>query len=254
MSIKITMEENKKISVIIAAAGTSSRMGLNTSKQSLLLDDKPLLSHSIEKFLKLKNLIEIIVVTNDIKATNKIISSPRNDTFQVAIKIVPGGKLRQDSVYNGFCEVDELNDLVLIHDVARPLFEISDVEKCIEKAILSGACILALPVVDTIKKVNNSNNELIVESTLRRDNLYLVQTPQVFGFALLQEVYKKYRTSSGFSEIVTDEAMLVEKYGKPVNLVSGSKKNIKITYSDDLEIAEAIIREEKEQGDLCLKL
>ena len=240
-----TSDTNKKISVIIAAAGSSSRLGKcgkNISKQFILLDDKPLLIYSLEKFSLLPDVIEIIVVTNDISATGELLKK-YDFSSRIKVQLIQGGDLRQDSVYNGFCKAEPMVDLVLIHDVARPLFDIRDVKKCIEEALLSGAAILAVPVIDTLKKGRQVDGKFESGGTLEREGLYLIQTPQVFSHNLLEEAYKVYRDSS----IFTDEAGMVELFGKSVNLVMGSRKNIKITYPEDLEIASAILKEMENQ-------
>src|SRR3989338_494489 len=239
-------ERNIKISVIIAAAGASVRLGFgdSMSKQFILLNGKPLLLYSLEKFSLLENLSEIIVVTNDIKNTNELIDkfAPKKN---ISIKAVLGGELRQDSVYNGFCNVDETTDIVIIHDVARPLFELHDIKKCIEITLHEGNAILALPIVDTLKKVckKKSNNDRLVvevEKTVDRDGLYAIQTPQVFNYQLLKDVYKTFKAKD-YKTIITDESMMLELSGKPVNLVPVSRKNIKITYQEDLELAKVLL-------------
>ena len=232
------MTNEKKISVIIAAAGSGSRFEQDnfTSKQFLLLDEKPLLVHSLEKFVRIKNICEIIIVSNDINLTSELLVK-YDFSNKVKIKVVEGSKLRQDSVYNGFCKVDNSISLVVIHDVARPLFKIRDLEKCIEAALVSGAAILAVPVVDTIKCVKSDKDRLVVKNTLDRANLYLVQTPQVFSYRLLSNAYKMLNDPN---QVVTDEASMVEIIGEEVELVFGNRTNIKITYPEDLKIAEAI--------------
>ena len=231
-----------KISVIIAAGGNADRFWARRnapserlSKQFILLNDEPLLFYSLDKFLNLKNLIEIIIVTNDIDSTKELLK--KINCQNIKIKIIASGKRRQDSVYNGFGEVDNGTDLVVIHDVARPLFQIDDLEKCIEAASVSGAAILAVPVVDTIKCVKSDKDRLVVKNTLDRANLYLVQTPQVFSYRLLSNAYKMLNDPN---QVVTDEASMVEIIGEEVELVSGNQTNIKITYPEDLKIAEAI--------------
>jgi 2-C-methyl-D-erythritol 4-phosphate cytidylyltransferase len=228
------------LSVIIAAAGSASRLGLNESKQFLKVNGKPLLYYSLEKFIQLDNLKEIVIVTNDTEETNILISSFKNKST-VEIKSVPGGELRQESVQNGFKALSKNTDLVLIHDVGRPLFEINDVKKCISSALKSGAAILCVPVVDTIKKGLSDKDELYIEKTINRDSLYQIQTPQIFSYNLLKNVYEKSNLSNS---VATDEAKLVELMGKPVNLVIGSRKNIKITYKEDLEIVEGLLAKE----------
>ena len=240
------MANEKKTSVIIAAAGNASRfmVGRDTlvkllSKQFVLLNGKPLLFHSLEKFLSLKDLFEIIIVTNDINSTNKFLQEA-GYSRNVQIKVVEGSKLRQDSVYNGFCKVDNSVDLVVIHDVARPLFEIKDLEKCIETALVSGAAVLAVPVVDTVKCAKSDKDRLIVKNTLDRNELFLIQTPQVFSYNLLSRGYKMLMNSD-LKQVITDEASMIEILGEEVELVSGNRTNIKITYPEDLKVSEAIL-------------
>lgn len=240
------MVNNKNISIIVAAAGSSLRFGNNISKQFLLLEDKPLLLYSLEKFALLQNVLEIVIVTNDINETNRFLK--KTGFVDIKIKTVLGGKLRQDSVYNGFCAIDPESHLVIIHDVARPLFRLEDVKRCIEQAIKSGAAILAVPVVDTIKRSKLDSGELLVKDTLNREELYLVQTPQVFRYELLADVYKSRNT---LQRVSTDEASMVEHLGRNVILIIGDRKNIKITYPEDLEIASAFLKEERKE--VCLK-
>ena len=235
-----------KISVIIAAAGSASRFISSKeslpgpfSKQFVLLNGKSLLFYSLEKFLNLTNVIEIIIVTNDMDSTNKLLEK-LNYSGNIKIKVIEGDKLRQDSVYNGFCKVDNSSNLVIIHDVARPLFKIDDLKKCVETALVYGAAILGVPVVDTIKLAKSDKDRLLVKNTLDRTNLFLVQTPQVFSYGLLSRVYKTFRSSNS-KQAVTDEASMIEILGEPVNLILGDRKNIKITYPEDLDIAQAII-------------
>ena len=247
MSLISAMENSKSLSVIIAAAGNSSRLERADvkSKQFLPLDDSPLLFYSLDKISRIKDVYEIIVVTNDVISTNKLLET---QSFFPNIKVVSGGTLRQDSVYNGFCQLDKKCELILIHDVARPLFDLNDLKKCIEVASKSGACILAVPAVDTIKKAKYDKDELVIESTVDRNNLYLVQTPQVFSFELLNKAYKRFRGSNNSNKetpIFTDEASMIEHIGGSVNLIIGSRNNIKITYPDDIEIAKSILHKLK---------
>jgi len=239
-------KDDYKLSVIIAGAGSSERLCNKSvkSKQFLLLKDKPLLLYSVEKFLLLENLLEIIVITNDIDATRELIGKNKLDK-NVEFKIVLGGKRRQDSVYNGFSNLNPLCDLVLIHDVGRPLFYIENVKQCIEKARETNAAILAIPTVDTLKKAKSDNDELIVDKTIDRDHIYSVQTPQVFSYDMLASVYNLCKND--MEQITfTDEASMVELFKKPVNLVIGDRRNIKITYPEDLCLAHAILNNELE--------
>jgi len=244
MSLKAN--NNKSITVIIAAAGASSRLDgyKGTSKQFIQVNGKPLLIYSLEKFLMIKNIAQIIVVSNDPAKTLDLINSfyPKLD---IKVDAVAGGKLRQDSVYNGFCKINKNTDLVLIHDVARPLVNISDIEKCIEIASKSGSAVLAIPVVDTLKKAKYDNDELIATETINREGLFAVQTPQIFSYTLLLEAYKVYRNSPASeltNNLFTDEASMIELLTGKVNLVLGLRSNIKITYLEDLLLAESIFK------------
>ncbi len=252
MNLKITTKTNKSLSVIIAAGGDALRLGQSIPKQFVLLGGKPFLIHCVEKFLMLENIIEIIILTSNISETNLLLNEYDylEGSKPVKIKAVIGGKLRKDSVYNGFFSLTQKVDLVLVHDVARPLVKLKDTVNCIEVASKTNAAILASPVVDTFKRGKLNNNELLVETTIDRENLYSIQTPQVISYDLLKEVYEKDSCKEGVKLNFTDEAMLLEHYGKPVNLVIGSNTNIKITYPDDLKIAEAIFNNEKKELNL----
>lgn len=245
MNLKTQKNSNKSIGVVIAAAGNSARMGKYSgiSKQFIKVNEKPLLIYSLEKFSKIKNISQIIVVTNDFDETLKLINS--SYLSDIKIDVISGGELRQDSVYHGFCKLNQDIDLVLIHDVARPLVNISDIEKCIEVASISGSAILAIPVVDTLKRAKYNNDELIVEKTVDRESLYAVQTPQVFSYFLLEKAYRVYRNSSDSKlapNLFTDEASMVELLSGKVNIVAGSSTNIKITYPEDLILVESMLK------------
>lgn len=242
------MAENKKISVIVAAAGSSTRLGnVNKLKQFFELNGKPLLFYSLDKFIKLDNLLEIVLVTNDINETNSLLKKYLQGN-KVEIKVVLGGSLRQESVFNGFKNVDKNTDIVVIHDVARPLFDLKDLHKCIDVACRFGTAILSFPVIDTIKKGKYDKDRLIVQETIDREELYQIQTPQVFQYKLLDEVYKKYCDICVDKPVVTDEAKLVELLGGNVDLVIAKRSNIKITYPEDLEIASALLRKESKMS------
>ncbi len=246
MNLKV--ENNKSIGVIIAAAGSSARMDeySGISKQFIEVNEKPLLSYSLEKILMIKSVNQIVIVSNDPGKTLDLI----NHSYlppDIKISVVIGGKLRQDSVYNGFCKINKSTDLVLIHDVARPLVNINDIEKCIEVASRTGSGVLAIPVVDTLKKAKYDNDELIIKETINREGLFAVQTPQIFSYSLLEKAYKIYRnspTSELVSNSFTDEAGMVELLTGRVNLVLGSRTNIKITFPEDLLLAESVLKNE----------
>lgn len=225
-----------KVAAIIVAGGSGKRMGMNIKKQFIELDGKATLAHTIEVFNKCKIIDEIIVVVGKAdkeKVRTEIVS--RYDYSKVT-QIVEGGKERQDSVYNGLMSVSDEVQYVMIHDGARPFIS----EEILEKAFIMTkerhATVVAVPVKDTIKVVNEA---LEVEGTPNRSTLWSIQTPQSFKKELLMEAYA-YAKEEGLT--VTDDSMLVEAYGKKVYIVEGDYNNIKITTPEDLVLGQAILR------------
>lgn len=225
-----------KVAAIIVAGGSGKRMGMNIKKQFIELDGKATLAHTIEVFNKCKIIDEIIVVVGKAdkeKVRTEIVS--RYDYSKVT-QIVEGGKERQDSVYNGLMSVSDEVQYVMIHDGARPFIS----EEILEKAFIMTkerhATVVAVPVKDTIKVVNEA---LEVEGTPNRSTLWSIQTPQSFKKELLMEAYV-YAKEEGLT--VTDDSMLVEAYGKKVYIVEGDYNNIKITTPEDLVLGQAILR------------
>ena len=154
--------------------------------------------------------------------------------YKIVKKIVVGGEQRQDSVYNGFNSLDELTEIVVVHDGVRPFTTPQMIISTVEEARKYGAAITAIPVSDTIKKVADG----FVEKTIIRDGLWRVQTPQAFKYDLLKEAFQKAQRDSYYG---TDEGSLVEYLGKPVRIVSGSELNMKITHKEDLIIGESLL-------------
>ncbi len=149
--------------------------------------------------------------------------------------IIAGGSERQDSVYNGLLAVNEKESTVVIHDGVRPFVSPDQIEECVKQAVLHGACILGLPASDTLKIVNGSG---YIEKTMKRDAVWLAQTPQAFNYALIKKAHDCAR-KDGFTG--TDDASLVERVGGKVKVINGSINNIKITTPEDLAIAMSII-------------
>ena len=137
--------------------------------------------------------------------------------------------------------------LVVIHDVARPLFQTKNLEKCIEAASNTGAAILAVPVVDTIKFSRSDKDRLMVKNTMDRTDLFMVQTPQVFSYNLLLKAYKIFKTPESSKKVVTDEANMIEILGEEVELIPGDRTNMKVTYPEDLKIAQACLEQNKDE-------
>ncbi|MCH9613163.1 MAG: 2-C-methyl-D-erythritol 4-phosphate cytidylyltransferase [Chlamydiia bacterium] len=207
-----------KVAVILLAGGTGTRMGTSVPKQFLDLDGKPIARYSFDLFKELDYVTQVVVVCPEIY----------REIFPPDTTFANPGERRQDSVYNGFLETARGVDLICIHDAARPFISKEDVEKLLQEALVSKAATLACPVRYTVKEVT----EGLIQKTLNRTNLYEIHTPQMISPELLEEGFKK-ATDEEIS--VTDDVSLVELLKRPVSVVEGSPKNIKITYPDDLQ-------------------
>lgn len=228
---------NLQCTVIIPAAGKGKRMGSSISKQYLMINNKPILVHTIEVFEKCKEITNIILVVGkgEITYCENLI---KEYGFNKIVDIIEGGKERQDSVYKGIKMLPDETDIVLIHDAARPLINVTDIKNTIMCAKESEACVLGVKVKDTIKVVDNDKN---IIDTPNRIGLWSIQTPQVFKKELITLVHD---LASKEKFIGTDDSMLVEKYAdKKVKIVEGSYSNIKITTKEDIIFAQSIIDE-----------
>lgn len=222
------------VSVIILAGGRGKRMGTNISKQYIPVNGKPILYYTIKKFLGCKSIDKIVLVLpeDEIEYCKKEVL---NKYSLKVDKIVKGGKERQDSVYNGLNELKN-TDIVLIHDGARPFVSEKIIIDGIENAKKYGAAAPGIIPKDTIKV---KDMESFSKETLDRSVLLAVQTPQVFKFKLIKECHEKVKNEN---ILVTDDTMVVERYGNKVYLYEGSYTNIKITTPEDLIIAEYLSR------------
>ncbi len=221
-----------RVSAVLLAAGKSLRFKSDISKPLVKVNSQAVISYSLKVLSSCPEIKDIIVVANDsnLKALSGKIKSLN---IKKCVKIVRGGKRRQDSVLNGILATEDKTDMVLIHDSARPFITPKIVLLVLKEARKTGAAIVGVPVKATIKNVEGA----FVKGTLRRDSLWEIQTPQVFKKSLILKAYKK----SGNID-VTDDASLVERLGNKVKLVEGSYFNIKITTPEDLILAEAIAR------------
>lgn len=224
------------VSVIIVAGGRGKRMNSEVSKQFLTLGDKMVLEHTVEKFLGIDEVDEIILVMREEEHQRPEFAEV---LFSKPLKKAVAGEERYLSVRNGLQRVDERSEVVLVHDGARPFVRPSDIRAVIEKTKETGACILASKVKDTIKEVKNEK----VSRTLKRELLYCVATPQGFDTKLLKQAYSEEWLGS-LEDIPTDDAAIVEAMGKEVFIVEGSTDNIKITTPVDLLLGELILKGE----------
>ncbi|PKN76873.1 MAG: bifunctional 2-C-methyl-D-erythritol 4-phosphate cytidylyltransferase/2-C-methyl-D-erythritol 2,4-cyclodiphosphate synthase [Deltaproteobacteria bacterium HGW-Deltaproteobacteria-10] len=221
---------------IIPAGGAGRRLNAGIAKQYLQLDQLPVLVHTLKVFEQAAVINEIILVVpeSDIEFVRKELII-KNDLKKVT-KIIAGGSERQDSVRNGLAAIDNQFDIVLVHDGVRPFVTSEMISRIVEVASDCRAVAIGMPAKDTIKQ---TQEDALVVQTMPRQNLWLVQTPQAFTFAVLQEAYKAAYRDSYYG---TDDASLVERIGVRVKIIAGSYENIKITTQEDLIIAEALLK------------
>ena len=228
-----------KITAIVLAAGSGSRIKNKTKKQFMEIKGKPVIWYSLFEFEK-SRVDEIILVTGkeDIDYCKKEIVEKYN--LKKIKNVVAGGSERYESVYNGLKEVT--GNIVLIHDGARPLINNEIIERSIEGTIKSDACVVGVPVKDTIKR---ADKEGYIIDTPNRSELWITQTPQSFKTDLVKMAYKKMKEEleKGNTTLnITDDAMVVEEFTtNQVRFVQGDYKNIKVTTPEDIDIAELFI-------------
>ena len=219
------------VTAIIAAAGEGRRLGAAVPKQLLDIGGRSILERSVSAFAVHDRIDDVIVVLPaELAETPERCLTPETAN---AVRIVPGGRRRQDSVANAFDRVSAGSDVVLVHDAARPFVSADLISRAIDAAMAHGAAIAAIPARDTVKRVERTGDRLVIAGTIPRDAIYLAQTPQAFRREVLGAAVAIGR--SGVE--ATDEAMLAERAGHRVHVVEGDPANVKITTSTDLDAA-----------------
>lgn len=214
---------------VIVAGGTGQRFGSTTPKQFLLLNGKPLLMHSIEKFSAFCKKV-IVVLPQSFIHDWETICLQFNFTFPHYL--TTGGVTRSKSVINGLNKIEE-DGLVAVHDAARPLVSKQLIEKIFSVAGEMGNAVPCIPLTDSIRQVNGAQNNAV-----SRDDYRLIQTPQCFSVSALKSAFQKF-----YSMELTDEASLMEKAGETIHLVEGEYQNFKITSKADLAHAETFFNQ-----------
>lgn len=223
-----------KVSVIVAAAGSGTRMG-GVRKPYLMLDGMPVLVRSLKLFMNHPEVVEIIaVIRPGEEGEASALLKPYREMDNV--RLVPGGSTRQESVREGLRALSEPCDLVCIHDAARPLASEALLEVLLESAVRLGAAVPVLPVTDTVKEIDSEEK---IVATPERDRLCLVQTPQVFRRELILKAYKE---AGPALLTATDDSSLVERIGGDVYTVPGEDTNIKLTSPLDLKMAAWLLK------------
>lgn len=228
------MVVTNQFGVVIVAAGRGTRMGTAESKQYLTLAGKPIIVHTLQTFAKLAFIDEIVIVVGkqDVTRLEQMI---RDYQIDKVTAVIAGGAERQHSVWQGLQYITA--DWVLIHDGVRPLVTEQAIASCSRAAEQhDGAAVLAVPVKDTIKQVNEQG---VIIATPDRKSLWAIQTPQAFQRTILYDAHKRAEEEQF---IGTDDAMIVERLGVSVVVAEGDYTNIKITTPDDLPFAELLLQ------------
>lgn len=225
-----------KADAIIVSAGKGQRFMEGRKKQFFLLADKPILTHTLDKFENCPLIDSILLVVGQEDMDYCLKEIIEKNRYRKISQIVPGGKRRQDSVKNGMDALSRDANIVVIHDGVRPFVTREMIEDSIHSAQRFGAVVMAMPVKETIKMADADGTVL---KTLDRESLWQIQTPQTFQAHVIKEAYQK-ATENGF--MGTDDASLVERLGIKVHILPGSYTNIKITTPEDLILANLFLR------------
>lgn len=218
---------------IIVAAGSGKRFGGDTPKQFLKIHGKPILIHTLERFEKCDSIDQIVLVLSENEIENFGNECSKYNIVKLA-EFVAGGHTRAESVLNGLRSITaKPNDIIAVHDGARPLVSVSEISQTIEKAKVIGAACLVATVDDTIKETESG----MISKTIDRSKLRRALTPQCFRYEILERAF----TENDVSDIATDECFLVEQLSIEIAIVEGSSRNIKVTHEDDLKIVEAFL-------------
>ncbi len=235
-----------KTVAIIPAGGAGRRLKAGIAKQYLQIEKLPVLVHSLKVFEQTAIIDKIILVVpeSDIKYVQEELII-KNGLKKVA-KVIAGGAKRQDSVRNGLAEINDHCDIILVHDGVRPFVTSEMISRVVDVAHEFQAASIGVKAKDTVKETRDDD---FVARTVPRQNLWLVQTPQAFTFAVLKEAYEAAYRNNYYG---TDDASLVERIGVRVKMIAGSYENIKITTPEDLIIAEALLKN-KSGGEMPIR-
>jgi 2-C-methyl-D-erythritol 4-phosphate cytidylyltransferase len=231
-----------KVSAIIPAAGSGTRIGGDIKKQFLPLKGKPLIAYTLQQFEHCPDVDEVALAVPE-SAMSQMESIVAQYRLNKVSKIISGGAKRQDSVHNVLNRlVLKDSDIVLVHDGVRPFIEIKRIAHLLKICREHGAAVLAVQPKDTIRR---SIDGRFFDQTLDRSALWLIQTPQAFRAKLLIKAYEEAKKEKFYS---TDEAALVERLGVKARIVEGNYDNIKITTPADLELGMLILERWQAKG------
>ena len=233
--------------MILPAAGLGTRMGRGSAeragtsrKQFMLLENSPILMHTVRKFAASDRVNDIVVAVraDDLPWVGEMLAAefpgPR-------VRLVEGGNSRQQSVENALASLSPDTDLVAVHDAVRPFIDLETIHNVFDEAAETGAAIVGVPAVDTVKQVTRGTGHVRIRATLPREKLVMAQTPQVFRYDIITRAFQSAR-EDGFAG--TDESSLVERMDIEVSVVPGTDRNIKITKPGDMHLANLFLQEE----------
>jgi 2-C-methyl-D-erythritol 4-phosphate cytidylyltransferase len=229
-------EKIMRVNAVVVAAGNGTRMGGKVRKPFLPLAGSPLILHTLERFAQCRTVCKLIVVVagEDLPRCREVVrGAPQLRALECEFQA--GGQRRQDSVREGLSRLDVDCEVVVIHDGARPLVSPALIDRCVEAAMAEGAVVVGVPARNTIKFVTTDR---LVSKTPTREMLWEIQTPQAFRVEIAREAHRRAVADRAEG---TDDAALVERLGKPVAVLDGERTNIKITFPEDLIVAEALL-------------
>lgn len=226
------VKSRPEAAAIVVAAGGGRRLGRRGEKAFSSLGGRPLLFYCL-KALEVSPEIERVIIVVRKRALKKCLLLVKRSGFRKVEAIVAGGRRRQDSVLKGLSFVAE-SKFIVVHDAARPFLNRQLISRTLAACRRSGAAIAALPVSDTVKRVNGRS----IDRTIPRERLWSAQTPQVFRRGILEEAFRRWPSS----RTATDDAAMVKQSGRKVVVVEGDFVNIKITFASDLALAESLLR------------
>lgn len=222
---------------IIVAGGSGSRMNSDLPKQFMLLDGKPVAMHTLERFANTQSKPQLILILHpDMILIWKDLCNKHR--FNIPHTVIAGGKTRFRSVQNGVRyivgqEEEALaHTLIAVHDAARPLITPETIDTCFERTIQYPATVLAVPSTSSIRQGN-----VVKSKSLDREKIWIIQTPQTFQGHILHQAFQQEELPS-----FTDDATVVEKLGCNIHLIPGDHRNIKITFPEDLSIAQIYLK------------
>ena len=231
---------------VVVAGGVGTRMGADKPKQFLTIGNKPIIVHTVEKFVLCNDLEKIIVLTPSdwIEYTEDILEKNLGDALMKKIAVIEGGATRNETIMNSIDYIEKnfgLDDdtVILTHDAVRPFVTHRIIKDNIEAVLKYGATDTVIPATDTIVEAKDGN---VISAIPDRSMMYQGQTPQSFKAKELRDTYQALTQEE--KDILTDATKIYVLKGKPVKLVKGESFNIKITYPYDLEVAETLLKGE----------